>query len=60
MIVEATSKAVGARDNGAKAQVAQKYTLHIQELNCEKSIYELDDHIREMALNLDLLLKLGS
>jgi hypothetical protein len=32
--------------------------LHIQKLNCEKGIYELEDHIGETTLNSYLLPKL--
>jgi len=52
--VEVVSKDVGAKENGAK-----NIPLHIQKLNYEKSVYELEDHVGEMALSLNLLLKLG-
>jgi hypothetical protein len=32
--------------------------LHIQGLNCEKNVYELEDHVRQEALSSNLLLKL--
>jgi hypothetical protein len=32
--------------------------LHVQKLNCEKGVYELEDHIGEEALNSNLLPKL--
>jgi len=32
-------------------------SFHIQELNCEKGVYELKDHIGETSLNSDLLPK---
>jgi hypothetical protein len=33
--------------------------LHVQGLNCWKGVYELEDHVGQEALNLNLLLKLG-
>jgi hypothetical protein len=33
--------------------------LHIQGLNCEKCVYELEDHVGQEAFNLNWLLKLG-
>jgi hypothetical protein len=33
--------------------------LHVQGLNCEEGIYELEDHVRKEALSSNLLLKLG-
>ncbi len=33
--------------------------LHIQKQNCGKGVYELEDHVAEKALSLNLLPKFG-
>jgi hypothetical protein len=33
--------------------------LHVQELNSQEGVYELEDHVGEMALSLNLLPRLG-
>jgi hypothetical protein len=42
-----------------KCMLLKKILLHVQGLNCEKNVYELKDHVRQEALNSNLLLKLG-
>jgi hypothetical protein len=42
-----------------KHELLESIPLHIQELNCEKGVYELEDHVGEKALGLNLLPKLG-
>jgi hypothetical protein len=32
--------------------------LHVQGLNCEKCVYELEDNVEQKALNLNLMSKL--
>jgi len=51
---------VGVGENGAKMWMFENIPLHIQELNYENlNIYELKDHVGEMALSLNLPPKLG-
>jgi len=40
-------------------ELFENILLHIHELNCEKVIYELEDHVGEEALSLNLSPKLG-
>jgi hypothetical protein len=42
-----------------KCKLLENIILHIQELNYGKGVYELEGHVGEEALNLDLLPKLG-
>jgi hypothetical protein len=42
-----------------KCMLFKKILLHVQGLNCEKNVYELKDHVRQEALNSNLLLKFG-
>jgi hypothetical protein len=46
-------------ENGAKMWVAQNYSPTRQKLDCEINIYELEDHVGEEGLSLNLLLKHG-
>jgi hypothetical protein len=39
------------KENGAKMQATQEYTLHSQRLNCEANVYELEDHVGEKGWN---------
>ncbi len=51
---------VGVGENGAKMWMFENIPLHIQELNYENlNIYELKDHVGEMALSLNLPPKHG-
>jgi hypothetical protein len=43
--IKVVSKDVGAWENGAKTNAAQKYFFHLQRLNCEENNYELEDHV---------------
>ncbi len=38
-----------------KCELFENIPLHVQELKCEKGIYELEDYVEEEALSLDLL-----
>jgi hypothetical protein len=38
-----------------KCELLESIPLHVQELKCEKGVYELEDYVGEEALNLDLL-----
>jgi hypothetical protein len=38
-----------------KCKLLESIPLHVQELKCEKSVYELEDYVGEEALSLDLL-----
>jgi hypothetical protein len=49
---------MGARENGAKVRIVQKYSLAFQKL-IYKGVYELDDHVGEEALKLGSLLRFG-
>jgi len=40
-----------------KCELLNNTSLHVQKLNYRKGIYELDDHVGEKTLSLDLLLK---
>ncbi len=42
-----------------KCRLPESIPPHIQKVNCEISVYELEDHVGEKAFNSDLLLKLG-
>ncbi len=42
-----------------KLEMHENSPLHIQELNCRKNVYELEDLAREELLGLNLLLDLG-
>ncbi len=42
-----------------KCELFESISLHVQELNCGEGVYELEDHVGEMALNSNLLTKLG-
>jgi hypothetical protein len=53
------SKDVNAKENGDGTIIVWEYSLHSYELNYEKDIYELEDHVWEEALSLNLPLKLG-
>ncbi len=57
--VKVVSKDVVQRKMVPKHELLENIPLHIQKLNYEKSVYELEDHVGEMALSLNLLLKLG-
>jgi hypothetical protein len=50
---------VGVRENGAKHELLENVSLHVQELNYRENFYELEDHVGEEALSLDLPLKFG-
>jgi hypothetical protein len=51
---------VGVGENGAKMWMFENIPLHIQELNYGNlNIYELKDHVGEMALSSNLPPKLG-
>jgi hypothetical protein len=38
-----------------KCELFNNIPLHVQELKCEKDVYELEDYVVEEALKLDLL-----
>ncbi len=40
-------------------KLCEKIPLHVQELNYEEGVYELEDQVEEEAWGLDLLPKLG-
>jgi hypothetical protein len=40
-----------------KCELFENIPLHFQKLNYKKDIYELNDHVGEKALSLNLLLK---
>ncbi len=42
-----------------KCELLESISLHVQKLNCQEGVYELEDHVGEMALSLNLLPKLG-
>ncbi len=42
-----------------KCRLPESIPPHIQKVNCEVNVYELEDRIGEKAFNLDLSLKLG-
>jgi hypothetical protein len=42
-----------------KCELLESISLHVQEQNCQEGVYELEDHVGEMALSLNLLPKLG-
>jgi hypothetical protein len=42
-----------------KHELLENVSPHVQELNYRKNFYELEDHVREEALSLDLPLKFG-
>jgi hypothetical protein len=42
-----------------KHESFENIPLHVQELNYEKGVYELEDHVGEKALGSNLLPKLG-
>jgi hypothetical protein len=42
-----------------KRKLFESILLHVQKLNCEVSIYELENHVGEKTLNLHLPPKLG-
>jgi hypothetical protein len=42
----------------SKCMLLKNFFSHVQGLNCEKNVYELKDHVRQEALNSNLLLKL--
>jgi len=42
-----------------KHELLKSIPLHIQELNCKKNVYELEDHVGEKALGSNLSPKLG-
>jgi hypothetical protein len=53
------SKDVGAGENSAKTQVAWEYSLACLRPKLQKGDYELEDHVGENALSLDLSPKFG-
>ncbi len=53
------SKDLGVGENGAKAWVVIEYSLACPIIKLQKNIFELGDHVREKALNLNLPPKLG-
>jgi hypothetical protein len=50
---------VGVGENGAKAQIALKYSHACWRIKLQKNIYELGDNVGEKALNLNMSPKLG-
>jgi hypothetical protein len=42
-----------------KHELFENIPLHVQELNYEKGVYKLEDHVGEKALGSNLLPKLG-
>jgi hypothetical protein len=42
-----------------KHKLFKSIPLHVQKLNCGVSVYELEDHVGEKTLNLQLPPKLG-
>jgi hypothetical protein len=48
---------VGAKKFDLIMQIAREYSLARLKLNYRKGIYELEDHVGEEALNLNLLPK---
>jgi hypothetical protein len=45
--VEVVSEYVNAKEMVPKHELLENIPLHVQELNCEKNVYELKDHIGE-------------
>ncbi len=43
----------------ARCKLFKITALHIEEQNCGKGVYELEDHIVEEALSLNLMPKFG-
>jgi hypothetical protein len=39
-----------------KCKLLESIPLHVPKLNCKKDIYELNDHVGEEALSLNLLI----
>ncbi len=55
MKVEVVLEDMGVGENGAKTQVVWKYSFtHPKTKLQKKNIYELEDHVEEEALSLDL------
>jgi hypothetical protein len=46
------------REMVPKCKLLKSISLHVQNLNYRKNVYELNDHVGEEALSLSLLLKL--
>jgi hypothetical protein len=49
MKAKMVSKDVGAGENVAKHELLQISPPHVQELNYEKTIYEMENHVGEEA-----------
>jgi hypothetical protein len=58
MKAKVVSEDMGAQKMVPKHDLFRNISLHIQKLNYEKNIYELEKHVRKEALNLNLLPKL--
>jgi hypothetical protein len=58
MKIKVMSKDVDAKKMVLGRELFKNIPLHIYELICEKCIYELEDHVGEEALSLNLSPKL--
>jgi hypothetical protein len=56
---QVVSKDVGVRKNGAKMRATWKYSPTCLKTKLRRRHYELEDHVGQEALNLNLLPKLG-
>jgi hypothetical protein len=59
VITDVVVEDMGVKDKVPKFKMHKNIPLHIQELKCEKCIYELEDHVGEKTLGSNLPPKLG-
>jgi hypothetical protein len=60
MRAKVVTEDVGAQKMVRKHKLFKNIPLHIEKLNYKKNIYELEKHVGEEALSLNLLPKLGA
>jgi hypothetical protein len=56
MRIKVVLENVNAGENGVKMRLLESIFIHIQRLNFGKGVYELEDHVGQEALSLNLLL----